>query len=545
MKKIVAGILAAVMVLSTAAGCSTPNSAETEANSTASATKTKTLRYALTAEPPTLDPQLSNSIPSATVEYHIFDGLMRNCEGEVKPAMAESYEMSDDGLTYTFHLRKDIKWSDGQPIKAQDFVYGMQRLMDPETASEYAFIGLVLKNGNNVNTGKMKPEELGVKAIDDTTLEITLEYQAEYFLSMLSMPSFVPCREDLVKKYGKDFAGEPENNVYNGPFVVSEWKHGDRIILKKNKDYWDADNIKLDEVEIITVADSNTQVAMYEQGELDFVDVPTELSANYTGKTVQYYDGANDFIRLNMDGSNPLSNKNLRLAINYALNRKDYIQLTTNGIYEANTRYVLPQVKGVSGDYGTEYPYEAFPVEGDEAKAKEYLNTALSELKLSQASDINLELLTSDTETAKKEVEVIQSQLEKTLGIKITIKQVPYKQRLEMEAKHEFQMVVSGWVPDYSDPYSYLELFISTSPYNEGSYNSKTYDDAMAKAVVTTDPKERMDSLFTAEKTLCEDGAVVPLQLRRKEMLVSDKLKNLKTYFVGINYDYMYADITE
>lgn len=541
-KKLIAVLLVATFVVSSLAGCSTPNSAKKSDTSTSDE---KVLRYALKAEPPTLDPQLANSIPSATVGFHICDGLMRNNEGKIVPGAAESYEMSDDGLTYTFKLKDNLKWSDGEKITADQFVYGMQRLLDPATASEYAFIGMILKNAEKVNSGEVPVTDLGVKAIDDTTLEIQLEYPAGYFLSMLSMTQFCPTRQDLVEKYGKDFAADPDKNVYSGPFMVTDWAHGDRITLSKNPNYWDADNIKLDKVEIITVADANTQVAMYEEGELDFVEVPTELSANYADKTTSYYDGANDFVKLNMDGSSALSNKNLRLALNYAMNRADYVQLTTGGIYDANTRYVLPQVNGVKGDYGDEYPYEAFPLKGDAAKAKDYLTKAIAELGVASAADVNLELLTGDTEQNKKEVEVIQAQLQDTLGIKITIKQVPYKQRLEMENKHEFQMVVSGWVPDYSDPYSYLELWTTDSTYNQISYSSAAYDGYMKSSQTLTDPKERLDALFNAEKTLCEDAAIMPLQLRKIEMMKSDKLEGMNTYFVGYNYDYMYADITK
>lgn len=540
-KKIVALLLVATFVASSLAGCSTPGSKDGKSDSS----NEKVLRYALKVEPPTLDQQLANSIPSATVGIHIQDGLTRNIEGEIVMAAADSFEMSEDGLTYTFKLKKDLKWSDGEPITAQQYEYGMQRLLDPATASGYAFIGMIIKNAEKVNAGEMPVTDLGVKAIDDTTLQIQLEYPAGYFLSMLSMAQFCPTRKDLVEKYGKEFAADPEKNVYSGPFVITKWAHGDRITLSKNPNYWDADSVKLDKVEIITVADVNTQVAMYEEGELDFVEVPTELSEKYADKTISFYDGANDFVKLNLDGSSDLSNKNLRLALNFALNREDYIQLATGGIYEANTRYVLPQVRGVEKEYGTEYPYEAFPLKGDKEKAKEYLTKAITELGVASAADINLELLTGDTEQNKKEVEVIQAQLQDALGIKITIRQVPYKQRLEMENKHEFQMVVTGWVPDYSDPYSYLELWTTDSAYNHSSYSSAAYDGFMKKSQTTTDPRERMDALFNAEKTFCEDAVVMPLQLRKMEMMKSDKLTGFNTYFVGYNYNYVFADITK
>ncbi len=541
-KKILAMLLAATFVVGTLAGCSTPKASvdDTAKESDSTSDSSNIIRYSLTAEPPTLDPQLANSIPSGTVCYHIFDGLMRNEEGEVKPAAAESYEISDDGLTYTFKLRESY-WSDGEKVTAQDFVYGFQRLEDPATASEYAFIGMIIKNAAAVNAGEMAVEELGVSAPDESTVEITLEHPASYFLSMLSNASFMPCRQDLVEKYGKDFAAEPENNVYNGPFKVTKWAHGDRITLEKNDKYWDADSVKLAGAEILTVQEQATAVAMFDEGQLDFADVPTSLSANYEGKTTSYYDGANDYIMMNQSEGSPLASKNLRLAINYALDRENYVKLSHDGIYAPNTRYVLPQVNGVDGEYGDEYPYEAFPLKGDKDKASEYLKAALTDLGLSAASDVELELLTGDTEDNKKEVEVIQSQLQDALGITINIKQVPYKQRLQMEADLDYQMVITGWVPDYPDPISYLELWTTDSSYNHAAYSSETYDKYIELANTTTDTQERMDALFAAEKTFCEDGVVAPLQLRQKEMLKSDKLKGLETYFVAINYDFVHA----
>jgi oligopeptide transport system substrate-binding protein len=552
LKKVISMFLAIAMCLGMAA-CSTPGQKQEPAKPADAAAETpsetapdkKVLRYSLTADAPTLDPQLMNSIPSSTVGFHIYEGLMRNHIGEIQPGMAESYDISEDGKTYTFHLR-DAKWSDGVEIKAQDYEYAMRRLVDPATASDYSFlVTSLIKNAGDINAGKMAVEELGVKAVDDKTLTIELNNPTGYFLSMLSMSQLCPVRQDLVEKYGKDFSADADKNVYSGPFIVKEWKHEDRIILEKNPNYWNAGEIKLDEVDILTVTDPMTAVAMFEQGELDQVNVPAEVLSNYKDKVIYYNDGANDFMKLNMDGSCELSNKDLRLAINYALNREDYILLSSQNLYQPNTRYVLPQVKGINGDYGDEYPYEAFPLKGDAAKAKEHLAKAMEALGVTDPAKIDIELLTTDAERTRIEAEVLQNQIQTALGITVTIRQVPYKQRLQMESDHEFEMVVTGWVPDYPDPMSYLELWPTGSPYNHGSYSSEVYDGYIKDALTNADPVKRMEALFNAEKTLLEDGGIVPLQLRRNAMLLNPKVKGFETYFVGINYDYLYADIAE
>lgn len=559
LKRIISLFLILVMFF-TMTSCSTPgeksepatsNEANNEVNEEVSNEATdeqsskKVLKYSLTADAPTLDPQLMNSIPSATVGYHIYEGLMRNHIGEILPGMAEKHEISDDGKTYTFYLR-DALWSDGVAIKAQDYEYAIKRLVDPATASDYSFlVTSLIKNAGDINAGKMPVDELGVKALDEKTLTIELNNPTGYFLSMLSMSQLCPVRQDVVEKYGKDYAADAEKNVYSGPFIVKDWKHEDRIILEKNPNYWNKDEIKLDEVHILTVSDPMTALAMYEEGELDFVHVPAEVLKNYEDQIIYYNDGANDFIKLNMDGTSELENKNLRLALNYALNREDYVLLSSQNLYQPNARYVLPQVNGVEKNYGEEYPYEAFPVNGDAEKAKGYLAEAMKELGVSDPLQIELELLTTDQERTRIEAEVLQSQLQTALGITINIRQVPYKQRLEMESKHEFEMVVTGWVPDYPDPMSYLELWPTGSPYNHGSYSSEVYDKFISEALSNTDPKQRMDALFNAEKTLLEDGGIIPLQLRRNAMLLNPKVKGFETYFVGINFDYIFADIVE
>ncbi len=301
----------------------------------------------------------------------------------------------------------------------------------------------------------------------------------------------------------------------------------------------------LDGVEILTVADKTTAVSMFDAGDLDLAEVPSELAPQYEGQTLSYYSGANDFAALN-HRNEILANKNFRLALNYAVNREEYNLLSHNGLYAPNLRYVLPQVRGVEGEYGTEYPLEAFPLQGDLDLAKEYLDTALGELGIADPSEITLKLVVSDQDDAKKEAEVVANQWQTNLGISVDINMVPYatKNAMLVPESDEYDIIMSGWSPDYSDPYSYLELWYSTSGYNYLNYHSDAYD-GYIDASKTTTGAERMENLFNAEKTLLEDGALVPLQLREVQYLVSDRVQNLGAYFVGLNYNYMYVDITE
>lgn len=541
-KKCLALLMAGLMAVSMA-GCSTPGSNVEKDSGTEGGGEEgaqKVFRYSITSDVSTLDPQKNNESTSATIGYHTGEGLTRSMDGVVHPGLAEEWEVSDDGLTYTFHLR-DAKYSDGEKIKAQDFEYAMKRIVDPETASSFAFIAKPLENADEITAGKMDLDELGVEAVDDETLVCKLGFPAPYFLQVISMSQFYPTRKDMVEKYGDEFAADGEKNVYSGPFCLKEWKQNDRIILEKNPMYWDKDKVNLDRVEILIVADENTALAMYEAGELDYVNVPTDAVGNYPDAEF-YKMGAEDFIKLNT-GDGPLANKNFRLALNYGLDRSEFIKLSTNDVWEPATRFVLPDVGGAEGTFGEDYPYEAFPLEGDQKKAEEYLNTALKELGIASASDITLELLTSDMERTKKEAEVLQALLQEALGIKITIQMVPFTDHVERENKGEYQMVVSGILPDYPDPISFLESWETTSPYNHCNYSYEEYDNLLQKAYHTGDAKERMDTLAEAEKVFMEDGGLVPLQFRMNAKLVSEKVTGVTNYFSGYNINFIYADI--
>ena len=245
-KKLLAVLLTTAMAASLAVGCSTPKSSDGSNSKDSSNSDEKVFRYATNTEPTSLDPTKGQSIGDNEIQHAITEGLVRNTAGDIQPGLAEKWEVSDDGLTYTFHIREDAKWSDGEALTANDFVYSWQRLVDPETASPYAFIGDYLKNGYAIETGTMDKSELGVKAVDDQTLEVTLENPTPYFLSLIgSSGQYAPLRQDIVEKYGTDFAATADKNVYSGPFKLTSSENNE-YIFEKNENYWDIDDINLD-----------------------------------------------------------------------------------------------------------------------------------------------------------------------------------------------------------------------------------------------------------------------------------------------------------
>lgn len=553
--------LTAALALSLFTGCSTPGSKapdnpNNQSGTSSAGTSTpggtasgpKTLRISMTVNPPSLDPQMSNSMAVTTVLYHTTDGLMRNNCGQVDPAGATGYDVSDDGLTYTFHLRKGNVWSDGQPVTADDYVYGIQRLMDPATAAPGSYMGAMLKNANEVLSGALPVEELGISAPDENTVVVELAYPAPYFPSMLSSAALLPTRRDLVEKYGQDFAATPDKNVYNGPYVVSEFHQDSRLVLTKNDKYWDKDNVKLDQIEIYIVTDTNTGLSMYETGQLDvYPDVPSTMASEYKDKSNLYNNGSMDYLQINLECDNPyLKNQAFRQALSYGLNREELLLMTKGGLPQTTGRLVLPVMPGNDGKtFEESYPYDPYPAAGDAAKAQELLAQAMQELNVTDASQISFKINYSDSsEATRKIVEVVQEQWKQTLGIAVELNPVPYALLYEYQGTGDFEMMYTGWTPDYDDPVAFLELFQSDGAYNHSHHYNDAYDAEMKAAQTCTDPKERNDHLAAAEKIVCEDLPMLVLDADRKMALWDEsKVINFQTYHIGTLWNAIYTDM--
>ncbi len=544
-KRLIASILTVAMAASLLAGCGVPKSESSSGESGDSgASGEKVFRFSTRTEPTTLDPSKGNCIPDTELQNALTERLVRTVKGEVKEGIAEKWEVSDDGLVYTFHLR-DAKWSDGEPITAENFVYSWRRLMDPATAAPFAYIGEYIKNGRAVETGEMKPEELAVKAIDDKTLEVTLEHPTAYFLSMMGLSSlFAPLRQDIVEEYGKDFAADAEKNVYSGPYVLTS-SANQKWIFEPNENYWDRDSIKLDRAEMSYVQNQSTALAMYEDGELDFSEIPSADAPNYEGQDESYLNGNVDYFYYNCDSENEaMKNIDFRLALNYAIDRNSYNELVNNGMFAPSSSLVFSGLSGVEKTYGEESTLEGYPMDGDEAKAKEHLEKALSALG-KKASDITVTITTTDSESAKKQAEVCQEMWKTTLGINVEVNQVTYAETLNRQASGEYEIAWGGWGADYDDPYTYLELFKSDSPYNYSKYKNDEVDKLLTATQTETDVQKRMDMLHEVEQILIDEAAFFPQAEREVHYLVDDDVQGLNFFHCSINLDWVYADIVE
>jgi oligopeptide transport system substrate-binding protein len=547
MKKSLALVLALVFVLSMALTACGPK--PEQGNEGTDTAEPKVFRMAAN-EPPNLDPQLGTDTVSIMVANGVLEGLIRVHDGKVLPGMAETWEISEDGLTYTFHMR-DAQWSDGQKVTAKDFEYSFIRLLDPATASEYAFQGYYIVNGEEFNTGKITdPTQVGVKALDDKTLEIKLKAPTKYFLALTGFLSFMPSRKDLVEQYKEGYAADFDKAVYNGPFTLTEWQHDASMVLEKNPNYWNKDAIKLDRVEFTIVTDSKTVINMYEAGDTDMATISKDLIAKYKteGKANFSPDGSEFYFQFNVKGRTPeigkfLSNKNFIHALGFAIDRQAFCdQVLKNGSTPAQ-RYIQPLLMGTNDKFSNEYPLDYYPATADVAKAKEFLETALKELGTTADKIPTIEYLTDDSDVARTNGEAIQDMLSKNLGVKIEIKQVQFKQRLELMNAGDYDFVFAGWGPDYDDPMTYADLWVTGGGHNNTNWSNAKYDELIAFAKSSSDEKARAEAMFESEKILLEEGPIVPIYFRQIAFAKQPYVKNVIRNFIGADPDFVFADI--
>lgn len=542
-KRLLALVMTAAMTVSLFAGCSTPSTKDDSENS-----GEKIFRYAVKTEPTSLDQTKANCIPDNELQHYVQEGLVRISGGKIYEGIATEWTYDEDTLTWTFKLREDAVWSDGEAVTAHDFVYGLQRLMNPETGAQYAYIGEYVKNGRAVEKGQMDPTELGIKAVDDYTLTIELERNCAYFIDMIAASAqYMPVREDLVEEYGVDFAATADKNAYCGPFVLESATDGEYIFVK-NETYWNADAIKLDKVVMSYVANSDTQLAMYEDGELDYVEIPRAYVESYKDKADVWKNGNKDWCYINHKSDNVvLGNQNFRLALNYALDRNEYMSLAVDDVYDASNSLVFSGLDCLGSTWGENYAPTSYPLDGDQELAKDYLAKAMAELDIAKASDITVEVVTTDDENSKRSAEVLQELWQTALGINITIRQVTYAEIYGTVLPGDDWEIsaTGGWGADYPDAYTYLELFKSDSGYNYSKCENDEIDKYLNASLEETDAEARQNLLAQAEQAILDYGALIPLQERNSWYMLDEDVTGIEFYYCSINLDWVYADIVE
>ena len=511
----------------------------------------KILKVAKDTELASMDQHIATDGLSFEVIAATIEGLYTSdADGNAIPAIAKSYDVSEDGLVYTFHLREDAKWSNGDPVMANDFVYAWRRLVDPNTASEYAFIMDVagVKNAASVNAGEASLEELGVKAVDDSTLEVTLALPVPYFLQLMTFPSFFPMNEAFVTEKGAEYAQSPDGLLANGPFKMTEWTQGHSFKIEKNDSYYDKDNVNIDGIEYKIMKDSQTAALEFESGNLDVVRLAGEIVDLYKENEAftLIHEGYLWYIAPN-EQVEELQNVNLRQALGRAVNKE---QLTETVLNDGSTvaNFIVP-VTLATGPDGKDFretspnDYMTYDVE----VAQEYWEKAKQELGI---ETLTLELLFEDTDSMKKCAEFIQSELQTNLpGLTIELKSQPKKNRLELMRAGDYQLGITRWGPDYADPTTYLDMFITGGSNNYPNYSSEEYDTLMnsiGKGDLVYDIEARWEAMKEAEELLiARDAAALPMYQQGNTYLINQQVKGIETHSVGVPFIYKNVTIEE
>lgn len=501
------------------------------------------------SEIPTMDSVLAEGSTSFTYIGNVGEGLYRlDQDGKPVPAMADGEpKVNEDQTVFTFTLR-DAKWSNGDPVTAQDFVYAWQRAIDPKTASPYGpyMMGGKIKGAQEItDAGAAKKDydlnTLGVKAIDDKTLEVTLEKPVVYWEDLFAFPTFYPQNQKFVEEKGEAFASNAENLLYNGPFKLTKWEGTDaqEWVLEKNPDYWDAENVKMEKITVNVVKDSGSAVNAFEAGETDMTGLlSSDLVPQYEGddRMMSWLDASVFWLKLNQKNE-ALANTNIRKAIAMAFNKEDLAtSILSNGSVPAN--YMVPKdFVNLDGEDFREANGDMLVYNVEEAK--KHWEAGLKELG---KTEVTIRYLGGDTEASKKIDAYLKNQLETNLkGLKIELESVPFAVRLERDNAMDYDIQMAGWGPDYGNAISFADLWVTNGGSNRMGYSNKKYDELIKKAQgeLATKPKENFEALQQAEKILLEeDAGIAPVYQRASNILINPNLKGLVQYQYGPDYSF-------
>ena len=537
--------LASVLLLS-ACDSETAEDVDGTVESEATSTDEQVLNVQLDVEVASMDPQIATDGTSFEVIANTIEGLYQtDSDGQAVPALVDSAEKGEDGLSYTFKLREDAQWSNGEPVTAHDFVYAWRRLADPDTGSEYSYImgiaGLV--NANEVLAGEKAPEELGVEALDDYTLEIQLANPVPYFESLMSFIPFFPLNEEFMTEVGDSYGISPETLLSNGAYTITSYEPAATTIeLDKNEDYYDADNVALEGVKYQVIKDSQQAMLSYQNGDLDLVTL--------AGEQVDLFKADPEFVNVQagylwyispntlVEG---LENANLRNALATSFDKQQITEtILKDGSIPAN--YIIPDGLAVGPD-GKDFRETADTyLEFDPEGAKESLEAAKSELG---QETFTFGLLVEDTESAINVAQVLKSQIESNLeGVTIEIEQMPKKTRLERMKQADYDLGLTRWGPDYADPMTYADLWVTDGNNNDGSWSNEKYDELVYSSIdgeLSLDDEARWEALQEAESILMNDAGVLPVYQKGNAVMIQDNVSGIDFHAVGLPRVYKFA----
>lgn len=497
--------------------------------------KNQSLLINIGSEPYTIDPSIN--VTSDTLIYltHVFEGLVnKDKDGNIIPAVAKSWNISSDGLVYTFHLRDNAYWSDGNPVIAKDFVYSFRRLFDPKTKSKFAYQYNVIKNSKSINSGEIETKYLGVEAIDDYTLEIILDMPLTYFLEILAYPTFYPLREDIITLYGSNWTDSPETFVGNGPFKVTKREFDKSIVMERNEYYWNKEYVYPSRLEFVLTNNNRYSAKAVLDGNLYFSrNFPREdiASLNKAGYIRNIPRVATYFYFINVTNG-VLSDANIRKALSLAIDRNYIIENITKGGERPAAALVPYGVSGFFGDFrenGGDYI---------DVTKENYENNIKEAKKLMMLAGYpngaGFPTLTFKTTHGvhKYIFDAVKKMWRDHLGIEVVLEELEWSDLVTQRFDKNIEIASGGWNGDFDDPINFLSIFLSYSANNNSVYSNKRYDDLIKSATLITDTSHRMLTMHKAEELLIQDMAIIPIYFYNEPLLVSPKLK-------GVLYDSM------
>lgn len=580
LKKVLALVLSAALVVSAFAGCGGKSSSSTTSTesiaasessaesteSTASGDSTPAASGDATAifTPKTVDatktislnagmePTGLNTLTSTyAIEFSLFKHMYENLvtlddDDNTVPGAAESWDYDEDTLTYTFHLRKDGVWTNGDPVTAKDFEFAWSQALNPDVASDYAYFLYFIKNAEKYFNGEVAWDEVGVKVVDDYTLEVTMEQPTPYALFLFSFGTLAPINQRFYEAVGADlYSTEAQYFCTNGPFALTEWSHNDKIVMQKNDAWHGAADVEVEEIDWKIITDANAALSSFLAGDLDMVGLGTgELikQAEAAGATIQSYtDGTSFYIYFN-NNDQYLSNVNLRRALFNAIDEQKEIDTVWQNDNEPMTSFTAPGVSATDGTSFAGKVGELYAPSRDQEKAKEYLATALSELGCTvDELSAHLSIDCGDSATSIAEASFYQEQWRQVLGIEVTVNSMITKQGSQNRKTGNYVMSITGWGPDYNDPNTFLDLWVTDGGNNQTGFSNERYDELIDLAAKETDLEKRESYFIECEQIIADQLPIGPAFWRAPSYACSDKIKGgmHRSTFQDINAVYV------
>jgi oligopeptide transport system substrate-binding protein len=516
-----AQVVAAAVILAGLTGTIMPAAAE------------KVLRIANMAEPETLDPHKASTVNESNILRNLFEGLMvLDPGGKVAPGVAESFSISEDGLTYSFRLRSSAKWSNGEPVTAADFVYSLRRIEDPKTHSQYAEVLYPIKNAQEVNTGKAALTELGVAAPDARTMEITLKAPTPYFLQLLTHTSALPVNEQAVTRFGNEWL-KPGNMVSNGAYILDDVKPNSHVRIVRNPNYWDAAKVTIDAAVFDPSEDGAAVLKRYRAGEFDILrDLPNDqlgwLRQNMP-KELHIAPYAGVYFYVFNTTRPPFNDKRVRLALNMAINREILVE-KISGAGELPAYGFVPD--GTANYTPRRAPWRTMSQAEREAAALKLMNEA------GYGANKRLQFqLAYNTSENHKRIAIALAAMWKKINVSVELVNTEFKVHLNNMRIGDFQMGREGWIVDYNDAQGYLFLLqTSTKQQNFSRFSNPEYDQLMDEASLTADARKRAGLLERAEGILLEEMPVMPIYFYVSKSLVSTKVRGWQDNTLNAHY---------